>query len=354
MEGRKQHILCDWTRREARKERPRHVCPLNPWRGRKVTAILQVMRRYQFLQRAISRNKPNNRLFKAALNSQCEIRDCAGAHPRIEYDAGIMSRPNHQVLSFILAFFLCILCFFSLPGSLWADNPKVTGPHMPIDRVAVLVNDMVIVYSELARDLRWLQHVEPQRFVKTTIPELIDELIEEKIERILIMQEIVKSQFVIIPKPEVDKRYADWQQKLESRGLNLEELLQKIDFSREEFSLQLWTELMIEKYLQQKFRSQVRISDDSLLSWIRQHPAEAGITAEEFEDLDLLQRQQLQVTIRKRLVDVEIIHMYKKRVEELKKTAIIKRMWPEDQVARDKPVDETGPENKNIITSDTE
>lgn len=191
-----------------------------------------------------------------------------------------------------------------------------------IDGIAILVNNVPVTRSEIARDLRWLRIESPDLLAGKSTTESVLTVIDRTIDRQLVLQDIKQTQFVTVPKHEVDERFEAIRQKLLPDRV-LANVLAEIHFDQDEFYLYLWAELMVENYRQQKLKPRVKIDPGEISGYLSEHHLDFGITAEEAAGGDSERLTAAREAIKARLTDQQMERLFTEKMTELRQKAVI-------------------------------
>lgn len=234
-------------------------------------------------------------------------------------------------------FFICFVCLdlslnqtvISAAGS--PDEHAMSQPSLAakgadnviLDKILTIVNNDVITESELLRDFAWFRIYYPEQLYGKNEQEAMLYILEKKIDQRLLVQEIQKTQFVTIPKNQVDMLFRKVSNRFGSLEI-LEAIIEKIHFSKNEFYQYLWTELLIEQYIQQKFKPRVRVTASEIGDFLSRNYKEYGLELEEIEQVDKENVAQAHERVKSELVRMKSALLLKDRIEQLKSEADIK------------------------------
>jgi hypothetical protein len=139
-----------------------------------------------------------------------------------------------------------------------------------VDRIAVIVNKRVIKTSDIERDLRVTQFLnrESLNLSADTKRKAAERLIDQSI----IRDEIVKGAYTAAGPSDVDamvKRIA--QERFGGAAARLKQDLGRYGLTDEQLRLELQWQLDVLKFLDQRFRPGVLVTDDEVRSYYNQH-----------------------------------------------------------------------------------
>lgn len=147
------------------------------------------------------------------------------------------------------------------------------GSAVVVDRIAVIVNKKAIKLSDIERDLRVTQflNAEPPKAGPETRRRAAERLIDQSILR----EDIANANFKWASKAEADALFAKMRQDLFGGSpARLRTALSQYSLNEEELRAHLLWQLTVLRYIDQRFRSGVLITDEEVRAYYDQHLAE--------------------------------------------------------------------------------
>jgi hypothetical protein len=159
----------------------------------------------------------------------------------------------------------------------WSCGALLGG--VPIDRIAVVVGDRVIKDSDIAREMRLTDFLNGDPL--NVSPEARKKASDRLIDQALIRREIEVGAYQVASPEEVDAALKDTLQPRFKTQADLESGLKRYGVTEAQVRKHLQWQLTVLRFIEQRFRPGVLVSDEELKRYYDQHRSKFGKTFEE-------------------------------------------------------------------------
>lgn len=153
-----------------------------------------------------------------------------------------------------------------------------------IDRIAIVVGDAVIKDSDIDRDIRIVSFLNRQKL--SFDPAVRKEAASRLIDQSLIQREIDVGEYQVPPESEANKLLTDTEKQRAKSPALFKRQLEEYGLSLEQLRSYLYWQLTVLRFIDQRFRPAVLVTDEDIQTYYKDHLADFKKTAGEPPSLD--------------------------------------------------------------------
>jgi hypothetical protein len=146
-----------------------------------------------------------------------------------------------------------------------------------IDQIAIVVGNAVIKDSDIERDIRVVSFLNRQKlsFDLSMRKEAANRLIDQS----LIQREIDVGEYQVPPESDADKLLLDTQKERAATAEAFSRMLARYGLSVEQLRAHLYWQLTVLRFIDQRFRPAVLVTEDDVQNYYREHASDFRTTS---------------------------------------------------------------------------